>query len=730
MNTHKHLSKESIEKHLLEDSGKFIQQVVKERWYLRPRVPAATFWRNFHQVVHNNDFLVDEIGYAHCAFLSKMNLFYDLYWIYQDNIQAQFEFLSSLKPEKGILLKTLTLVLEIGDVFDRPDITPGYSFKSLKAFKSIVSQYESTKHSEWNAGYSLDLYNCVKQLLALKIDFETLHDFIGAYETGEFELTQLVDEKGYEMRKLELVPKIANQYIVERAKTEIKHSYKKQEAQEGVSGEEHFKNIDPLFNTDKGFAAFAVTGATLVSKPDGVIDLNLDERIFDKMSSKNPETQQRGFAESLLAFREQHFHYNYRYAMAEAYYPNDILNIHDYTVKVPRGKQVTLYDVFCVTSCLVAVADDFRYFSQFSGHGGIADAIPAVIETIKSAKPNITAEELKKEMIDVIATHFELVETKTVPFIFLSKKEIIAQLRSITELNSEPDEELGDLIEIIGSTQNSMAYNPLYKAGDKYLFHYKACLQSNFNRMVCDYFVSKNLFKNGTKSNIKDLNKSNDKLREEGFCEIICGCLKRITNHTISNLKFPKKYEQFFTGQDGESDVLAYFEIERIFLAIQVKLSNTYKQNENGKAIWVEDNIWNKAAVQIEKDRQFLSNPNGLEFASQKLGLTSVPKDAQIFHLVVTDNFYADHSIVAQNDSSAKALCVSFFEFYNLFFNNRINHLQQEWENVIDKGSVKYFLQLIDKNIFWKFLENVVKEFRFSDELKLINKQNSIRLVI
>lgn len=729
-NTHSHLSKESIAKQLHEDSGKFIELIIKERWYLLPRASAADFWQNFRDVVNSKDFLNDEIVYAHCAFLSKMNLFHDLYWIYQDNIQTQFELLQSLNPGKGILLKALTLVLEIGDVFEQPDITPGYSFKSLKSFKSIIREYDPNKHRESESRYSLDLYNCVKQLIALKIDLETLLDFIGAYESAEFDLTQLEDGKGYELRQLESVPKMANQYVIERVKAEIKQNYRKREAHEGISREEHFKAIDPTFKTDKGFAAIAVSGATLVSQPDGTTDLKLDENIFDKMNSNDPATQQKGFIESLFAFREQHFHYNYRHAMAEAYYPNDILNIHDYIIKTPRGKQVTLYDVFCATSCLVAVADNFRYFSQFPGHRGIVDTIPAIIETIKSVKPDIAEVELKKEIVDVIATHFESVEANTVPFIFLSRKEIITQLRVIKELNNKSDEELGALIEIIVSAKNSMAYNPLYKVGDEYLFHYKACLQPNFNRMVYDYFISQNLFRNGTKSNKHDLDKSNDKFREEEFCKAISRCLKKITVSSVSNLKFPKANEQFYTGHSGDFDGLSYFEKENCFLAIQVKLSNTYKKNENGKAIWVEDNIWNIAATQIEKDRQFLKSPNGLKFASKKLRLKSVPQNAQIFHLVITDNFYADHRIVAQSDRSAKALCISFFEFYNLFFNNRINSRQQEWENVVDKGSIKYFLQLISKNVFWKFLEEVVDEFRFSDQLKLINKQNSVRLTI
>jgi hypothetical protein len=724
------LSPESIQKQLLDDSGLFLDQVIKSRVYLTPRSDAATFWCNFKLVVSSENFFTDEVTHGYCAFISKMNLFHDIYWLYQDNLKSQFDNLRLFNPSTSVLIKTLTLLLEIGEVFEQPDITPGYSLKSLKTMKWILREFEAKKSENVKSEYSVELYNCVKQLIGLKIDLETLLDFISAYETGNFDLVQLPNRQGYELIPYSGISKGSNQYVLERLKTEIKQSYKKQEAQDGISGEDHFKCVDPVFNTDKGFAAIAVSGGTLIGQPEGTTELKIDESTFDKMSSNDPQVQQLGFAESLLAFRRQHFHYNYRNAMADAYYPNDILDIHGYTVKIKDGLEVTLYDIFCVTSCLIAIADDYRYFSLFPGKMGIKDSIPSIIETIKSVNPNIEEEALQKEIINSIVTHFEIIENECNPFALLTKKEIITQLRVITELSRKSDDELSSILDTITAIENSFAYNPLCKLGDKYIFLFKACLELNFNRMVYDYFISENLFRQGTKSNTKDLAKSNDKLREEEFCKGIGNCLKSLTKHVITNQTFLPIEGEAVIIQGGEFDVLAYFEKENLILAIQVKLSNTVKKNENAKAAWVDTNIWGKAAEQIQKDREFLSNESGLEFASNRLNLKAVPTNPQICHLIVTDNFLADHNIVCLNDKSAKAVCISFFEFYNVFFNIRVHDRQKSWKNVIANGSIKTFLELIERNEFWSFLEGVADGYKINDELKLINKQNSVRIKV
>ncbi|PQJ08921.1 hypothetical protein CJD36_021900 [Flavipsychrobacter stenotrophus] len=722
------ISPESIQKQLLADSVSFIDQVIKSRVYLTPQSDAAKFWYNFKSVVNTENFFPDEVTYGYCAFISKMNLFFDLYSLYQENLKSQLESLKSLNPATSVLIKTLTLVVEIGDVFEKPDITPGYSFKSLKTMKRILREFEAKKSEHPESGYSVELYNCVKQLFGLKIDLETLLDFISAYETGHFDLVQLAGQQGYELIPYADVPDGSNQYILERLKTEIKQSYKKQEAQDGISGEDHFKSIDPVLNTDKGFAAIAVSGATLVNKPEGTTELKMDESIFDKMNSSNQQVQQRGFTESLLAFREQHFHYNYRHAMAEAYYPNDILDIHDYALKTNNEIVISLYDVFCVTSCLVAMADNYRYFSLFPGKKGVQDAIPAVIESIKSVHPDIEQEVLQKEVITSIVTHFEIIENQCNPFVLLTKNEIITQLRTITELNKKADDELLFLLDTICAIENSFAYNPLYKLGNKYIFLYKACVDLNFNRMVYDYFISDNLFTPGTKSNAKDPSKSNDKLREEEFCKGISNCLKNLTRHVIANQVYPQIEDQAVIIQGGEFDVLAYFEKENLILAIQVKLSNTVKKNENAKAAWVDAHVYGKAAEQIQKDRVFLSSKSGLEFASKKLNLKKAPKNPQIFHLVITDNFLADHRIVCLSDKSARAICISFFEFYNLLFNIRVHNSQKSWDNVIANGSINYFLNIIEQNEFWRFLEDISGEYKIAEKLMLINRQNTIMM--
>ena len=378
------VSKETIKQLLKEDAFSFIDEIISERIYLRPEKGAADFWRNFKSVIDNFDFSSRPDEYDHCDFLSRMQLFYGLYELYQRDICSHQETLLTLNPTIDDLINVLTLILEIGDIFDKPDITPDYSFKSLRSMKCILGYYESNRNKDLKpTGYSLELYNCVKQLLALKIDVETLMDFTGAYETHNFDLNKLPDKQGYELIPVDYVPKSHNSFILERLKTEIKLSCKRNEAQENISGEQHFKEIDKQFKTNEGFAGFAVSGATIVNKPEGgITNLELDDKLMQDMSSSDPQVQQRAIAESIASFLEQHFHYHLRQFLADIYFPNDILNIHHYVVNITKKLSVNLYEVFCITSCISAMAYRYEYFSQFPDQAGIRGYIPVIIELL------------------------------------------------------------------------------------------------------------------------------------------------------------------------------------------------------------------------------------------------------------------------------------------------------------------------------------------------------------
>lgn len=125
------VSKETIKRLLKEDAFAFVDKIITERVYLKPENGAADFWRNFKSVVDNFDFSSHPIDYYQCAFLSRMQLFFGQNEQYQRDICLYQDTLLTLNPSVPELINVLALILEIGDIFDKPDITPDYSFKEI-----------------------------------------------------------------------------------------------------------------------------------------------------------------------------------------------------------------------------------------------------------------------------------------------------------------------------------------------------------------------------------------------------------------------------------------------------------------------------------------------------------------------------------------------------------------------------------------------------------------------
>ena len=177
----------------------------------------------------------------------------------------------------------------------------------------------------------------------------------------------------------------------------------------------------------------------------------------------------------------------------------------------------------------------------------------------------------------------------------------------------------------------------------EYYFSYKTCLNSDLNRILYDYFLTKELYSNALNNANNEINSKRAKQREENFNNGIENTFKLLTPFVVSNVQFrDPTFEFAFEGIDGEFDVVAYFKEENVLMPIQVKLSNSTLIGEAKVNYWVTNNIKNKAVQQVNKDLTILriANGDGLRYMSRVLEIGDViPFDVKIFPLIITDNF-------------------------------------------------------------------------------------------
>lgn len=175
--------------------------------------------------------------------------------------------------------------------------------------------------------------------------------------------------------------------------------------------------------------------------------------------------------------------------------------------------------------------------------------------------------------------------------------------------------------------------------------------------------------------------------------------------------------------------MLVYFENENLLLPIQVKLSNKTPWDERRKQQWANEKLFTDAAHQVNKDIQLLRNEAGLKFAASELGLKKkIPVEGlAIYPLIVTDNFFADHKDIPYNNERESALVVSYFELESLIHNRKVHEKQDNWEPII---SGEQLAVLLEENVFWNFIKQLVPDYHQDKSLKTINAVDRINFKI
>jgi hypothetical protein len=509
-------------------------------------------------------------------------------------------------------------------------------------------------------------------------------------------------------------------------KTEIKRSHKRQNSQSEISKETHFQEIDSKFKTNEGLVACFISGGQIVSAPEGTTAMEVDESFFDEIQSTDPSVQTKGQLKLIENMIECNFHYQLRHAISQIYFPNDLIAIHGKKIEIGNNSIFTLYEIFCVVSCLCAIADNVRYLSAFSKLGNFLGIKNIIIESLKIDHPALSDDELQKACADVIANQFTELQKDAAFFNYFGQEDLLYNLKMVGELKEKTDFDLITIIDYLCSLDNDLSYNFIYKYGGRYYFPFKAFINCDVNRVVYDDFISSQLFNIKT-SDQKDVDIEH-KNREKEFNESIKSCLRKMTLFVDANIEYPKSNDEYYTEQDGEFDVLAYFENENLLFAIQVKLSNTEKKKEKNRRKWVSDKLQDECIQQVAKDSKFLATSNGLDFVCTKFGIERAIFDPYVYHLIVTDNFYADHHAFEFGEDGETVLCISYFELTNLISDSLVNDKQIIWESHQKSGI--QLASLINSNVFWSFLSE--SQIKFSRDLKLqmINPPNSIRFVM
>ncbi len=665
--------------------------------------------------------------------LGSLHLFFELLKIYRQEALTCEKKLQALNPHPDALLKALFLTVELGSTPRGSYYLAAYNWESLSAIKEIYVWASKVLKPKGQTAYNLELFNTVKHLLMLRVDLLLIRELADICVWAGYEIEKSKPHQGYRVSYPPELSKGDNLYLLNVLKSRYKSSQLKKESQELLSSEQHFKAVDPALKTNEGLAVvFHSSGIKTEASSPGFTSIQLADQLFEQMNSEDEVTKSKAHVAMMYTALNQSFHYHYRHALASVFQPKEAQEIHQLRVKLPTGINISLYELFCTVSCFYAIADNYRYVRQLPGTGGIGMLKHSIINQLKREHPEKTNEQLQDQAEVIIANQLSDIEKINQPFDILSQDGLLNHIKKIEELKQKTDRELIQIIDFLCSANNHLPFNPIYKLGEEYLIPHQLYSAADVNRMLYDYFVTKQLYSSKWKvaggEDAKEVG-GFQKLRSEKISSDVQRLLAQLTSFSTCEVKFPGDNKYQLDGLNGDIDVLAYFENENIIMPIQIKLSNTSIIQEKGKAAWIHDNIYTKGKEQIEKDLKLLKLKNGQKLIAKRLGIAGPERlaEAKICPLIVTDNFYADHYSFTVGTSHIVAYCISLFELKCLITGIQINSKQDQWPSLQEHKSAALLLDLIKNNVFWSFLNEEAADFKIIKELKVINPENRIK---
>lgn len=709
------------------------EQLITSSYYFHKQ--PKNFWNAYMQLDH--DKLSKQFPDSVDTFnqVVWLKLFYDLNEFYKTERAYNIEALTALNPDETSLTKSLFLCLELGETSVQPTNFPNYSEESLEAIKILLREVLPLLKSENKSSYSLELAQLANNLIKIQVDMALLEEFLDACVWADFEMIKKEDSKGFVLTLPDGKPKTENLFILNHLKTIVKRDFKRKESQPKISEEDHFKVIDPKWKTDEGLATvFYNSGCTVTSQTPGTTALPIgDDSIFTDMSSDDPKKREEATSKMFLNMHEQNFHYQYRHALSQIYQPNDEIDIHALHLEIKNNVFVTLYDLLCVMSCLIARADAFRYLSDLP-NGSIKGAKFQLLYNLKQQHPELTDEQLHSLANSFFVQSLsEIEKQKDInAFIFVEHESILNWLKKIEELKTKSEAELNAMIELLTSFVSPLPFNALYKIDSKYYFSYTTCGKFNLNQLLYDNYISDKLFNpNNKPQKEKPLVEETQKNREIRFTNSLKELFKAHTPFVEAGLEYgDPKLNYDFGDLKGDFDVIAYFEKENIILPIQVKLSNVSPRSEKRKEEWIVNRIETKGIKQVVKDIKLLESKSGLKFLADKLKTEREIKAPLIYPLIVSDNFFADHLSFRFNENDDCVICVSYFELKHLLLNQKVHDKQADFLPLENSNVATHLIEAIETNSFWNFLNEFADDFKFSKTLSAITDDWKIEMKV
>lgn len=709
------------------------EQLISSSYYFHKQ--PKNFWNAYMQLDH--DKLSKQFPDSVDTFnqVVWLKLFFDLNEFYKTEKAKNIESLTALNPDETSLTKSLFLCLELGETSIQPTNFPNYSEESLEAVKILLREVLPLLKSENKTSYSLELAQLANNLIKIQVDMALLEEFLDAFVWADFEMMKKEDSKGFVLSLPDGKPKTENLFILNHLKTFVKRDFKRKESHPQISEEEHFKKNDPKWKTQEGLATVIhSSGMTVTSQTPGTTSLQAeDDSMLTNMSSEDPKTRDEAILKMMMLSQEQNFHLQFRNALSQIYQPNDEIDIHALHLEIKSNVFVTLYDLLCVMSCLIARADVFRYLSDLPN-----ESIKAVkfqlLYNLQQQHSELTPEQLHSSAnAFFVQSLSEIEKQKDInTFIFVEHETVLNWLKKIEELKSKSEAELNAMIDLLTSFESPLPFNALYKIDNKYYFSYTTCGKFNLNQLLYDNYISDKLFNpNNKPQREKPLIEETQKSREIRFTNSLKELFKTHTPFVESGLEYgDPKLNYDFGDLKGEFDVIAYFEKENIIIPIQVKLSNVSPRSEKRKEEWIVNRIETKGIKQVVKDIKLLQSKSGLKFVADKLKTKNEIKAPLIYPLIVSDNFFADHVSFPFNEKDDCVICVSYFELKHLLLNQKVHDKQAVFLPSNNNNAATNLIEAIETNSFWNFLNEFADNFKFSKTLSAITEDWKIEMKV
>ena len=709
------------------------EQLISSSYYFHKQ--AKNFWDAYMQLDH--DKLSKQFPDSVDTFnqVVWLKLFYDLNKFYKTERAKNIEELTALNPDETSLTKSLFLCLELGETSVQLTNFPNYSEESLEAIKILLREVLPLLKSENKSSYSLELVQLANNLIKIQVDMALLEEFLDAFVWADFEMIKKEDSKGFVLSLPDGKPKTENLFILNHLKTFVKRDFKRKESHPQISKEEHFKKNDPKWKTQEGLVTVIHSrGITVTSQTPGTTSLQAeDDSMLTNMSTEDPKTRDEAILKMMMLSQEQNFHLQFRNALSQTYQPNDEIDIHALHLEIKSNVFVTLYELLCVMSCLIARADAFRYLSDLP-NGSIKAVKFQLLHNLQQQHPELTPEQLNSSANSFFVQSLsEIEKQKDInAFVFVEHETVLNWLKKIEELKLKSESELNAMIDLLTSFDSPLPFNALYKIDSKYYFSYTTCGKFNLNQFLYDNYISDKLFNPNNKPHKeKPLVEETQKSREIRFTNSLKELFKTVTPYVEAGLEYgDPKLNYDFGDLKGDFDVIAYFEKENIILPIQIKLSNVSPRSEKRKEEWIANRIETKGITQVVKDIKLLQSKSGLKFVSDKFKTKNEIKAPLIYPLIVSDNFFADHLSFPFNENDDCVICVSYFELKHLLLNQKVHDKQADLLSIENSNVATHLIEAIETNSFWNFLNEFADDFKFSKTLSAITDDWKIEMKV